>query len=425
MVDKLRKRLSFLIGLGMSLIVALVGLTIIITYYSQSMAIIYSEMASEFAKIDDETLAALIPENLPSTGTSETEVIANDFDFGQDIAIFVADYNRSNKQFKGTLRYPYVLCFHDSDNADVSTMVTYALSVADGKDEKGLMGFTVFSKHEYSSGTLVLFSGDEYFIDNIKVVISTTVAIFVLGLLFSSWLGRILSGWLVKPIEDTLDNQSTFISDVSHELKTPLAVITSNADVLESDIGESKWLTSIKNESLRMAGLISELLAASRLERADDAKTFEEVDFSSIVNETVMTFDAMAFEKGVLIDTDIADNINVIGSPEKLRRLIGILLDNAVKYAGDPGSITVKLSKGFGNVYLSVKNTGSYVEKENRKKIFDRFYRVDQSRARDENFGSYGLGLSIARSIVEEHNGSIVCQSAHADPDFTIFKVTL
>ena len=291
---------------------------------------------------------------------------------------------------------------------------------------QGVINFTFYSKKDYSKGTLVLFNSDEQFLGRVRTLISTTAAILIVGILFSFWVARMLASWLTRPVQETLENQTSFISDVSHELKTPLAVITANADAIEADYGESKWLTSIKTESIRMAGLITELLAASKLEHADTVTTFESVDFSSIVNEAVMTFDALAYEKGVLIDSDIADNIIVLGSAEKLRRLVGILLDNAVKYVNEGGSIVVKLQQRIGTPILTVKNTGSYVEKEYRKKIFDRFFRVDESRTKDGTFGSYGLGLSIARSIVEEHNGDIVCQSFRsASGDSTLFKVTL
>ena len=421
MVSKLKKRLTITLATGVSLILIMISFFVIFIFYSQNASAVYSDMATVLDRISEETIADVIPEKLPENN-DEAPLEEPDIDFGTNSAVFVASFDTT---VKGSLSFPFGLSDKTRTESSADILSQDALAVADGGDEKGIIGFTFYAKKAYEGGTLVLFSSDESFIAKVRILVSTTVAILAVGILFSFWVARMLSEWLTKPVQETLDNQTSFISDVSHELKTPLAVITANADAIETDTGESKWLTSIKNEALRMAGLISELLTASRLERSDDAKTFTKTDLSSIVNETVMTFDALAFEKKALIDTDIADNVTVIGSKEKLRRLVGILLDNAVKYVNEGGSINVKLTQRLGTAYLTVRNTGSFVEKEYRKKIFDRFFRVDESRAKNENFGSYGLGLSIARSIVEEHNGNIVCQSAHGDPDVTTFRVSI
>ena len=216
---------------------------------------------------------------------------------------------------------------------------------------------------------------------------------------------------------------------MSHELKTPLAVINANAEALESESGDNKWVGSIRSEAMRMSGLINELLAASRLEKGDLQKTFARTDLSSIVNETVMTFDAMAFERGVMIDTDIHDGIFVEGNPEKLHQLTAILLDNAVKYVNENGRITVNLYTRFANTVLEVSNTGSFIDKDKTKKIFERFYRLDESRTNEGKYKSYGLGLSIARAITEDHGGNISASSRRGNgegsPDGTTFKVVL
>lgn len=422
MVEKLKKRLTMTLAFGVSLILVLLSFFVVFTFYRSNKTEIYNGMMNVFDHVDDELIESIIPETIPAgEKDGSSAVIANDIDFGTNNAVFIS----KDQTAKLTLSTSYLLNNLSSDSADKDEIIMNAFKVAEGDKWQGVMDFTFYSKKDYKRGTLVLFNSDETFIAKVRALISTTAAILIVGILFSFWVARMLAAWLTRPVKETLDNQSTFISDVSHELKTPLAVITANADAIEAESGDSKWLTSIKTESIRMAGLITELLAASKLELADTVKTFEKVDFSSVVNATVMTFDALAFEKGVLIDTDVPDNIYVVGSEEKLHRLVGILVDNAVKYVNEGGNIYIKLHQRLGTVVLTVKNTGSFVEKEYRKKIFDRFFRVDESRAKNGNFGSYGLGLSIARSIVEEHNGDIVCTSNKGNPDTTVFKVTI
>ena len=423
MIDRLKKRLTATLAFGVSLILVLISFFVVFTFYRQSKSAIYTGMDQVYESLNDEKVNEIIPDTISDVGEGTLDLSGSNIDFGTNTAIFIAKFK---PEFDGTLNYTFVLNDLSGSENEIDQFKQDAFTVDETGKSQGVINFTFYSKKDYTKGTLVLFNSDEQFLGRVRTLISTTAAILIVGILFSFWVARMLASWLTRPVQETLENQTSFISDVSHELKTPLAVITANADAIEADYGESKWLTSIKTESIRMAGLITELLAASKLEHADTVTTFESVDFSSIVNEAVMTFDALAYEKGVLIDSDIADNIIVLGSAEKLRRLVGILLDNAVKYVNEGGSIVVKLQQRIGTPILTVKNTGSYVEKEYRKKIFDRFFRVDESRTKDGTFGSYGLGLSIARSIVEEHNGDIVCQSFRsASGDSTLFKVTL
>lgn len=230
----------------------------------------------------------------------------------------------------------------------------------------------------------------------------------------------------IRPIKDAFDRQKQFIADASHELKTPLAVINTNVDVLLSNGGESidsqsKWLNYIKSETERMAKLTKDLLYLTQVDYSEVKMIFSDFDLSDAVENVVLTMEAIIFENNASLNYDIEPAILIHGNSEQLKQVTMILLDNALKYANDNGSIEVTLKKNYGNIILSVSNTGKGIPKESIGRIFDRFYRVDKSRSRES--GGYGLGLAIAKTIVEQHGGKISVESI---PDkLTTFSVEL
>ena len=240
----------------------------------------------------------------------------------------------------------------------------------------------------------------------------TKTCLFLGGLGFGVFLAIsiLLSGWAVKPVEIAWQRQRQFVADASHELKTPLTVILSNADMLEKDrdIPEGKnrqRISHIKAESLRMKQLIESLLALARSDSGQESAVCAPVDLSFIVNSSLMAFEPLAFDMGKHITYDIEAALHVNGDDKKLRQLTDILLDNACKYSQDNGSICVTLKKTSAKeALLTVSDEGAPLTKEEIKHLFLRFYRGDTARS---NIPGYGLGLSIAQSIVSEHGGKI------------------
>ena len=218
-----------------------------------------------------------------------------------------------------------------------------------------------------------------------------------------------LSRWIAKPVQLAFDRQKQFIADASHELKTPLTIITANAEVLESTLPDNKWLNYILEQSRRMKILINSLLDLARLDSGNEKNAFRSFDLSKTVRKTAFSFESLAYEYEKKYSWDIADGLSIYGNEENIKQLVTILLDNAFKYSDANGCITISLTRSADKKQLFVHNTGKGIDIKDQKHIFERFYRVDSSRSRQS--GGYGLGLSIAESIVKNHKGQISVKS--------------
>jgi len=250
------------------------------------------------------------------------------------------------------------------------------------------------------------------------------VALVMLAALYLT--SRYFANRSIAPIREAFDKQKRFIADASHELKTPLAVISTNADVLlansDETIGaQAKWLHHIKAETERMKSLTNDLLYLAKM---DDARTdLIRVPFnvSEAVESVLLTMEAVIYERNLSLAYEIEPGLFAVGNSEQIQQVVLILLDNAVKYANPQGSIRLSLKRQHHHLQLSVSNTGPGIPPEHLDKIFDRFYRADASRSRKQ--GGYGLGLAIAKAIVEQHKGKIQVRSAEGEE--TTFTVQL
>jgi len=230
---------------------------------------------------------------------------------------------------------------------------------------------------------------------------------FVIFLVISVLLAR----WAVKPVDTAWQQQKQFVADASHELKTPLTVITTNAELLLAQSQppeQTRFGENILTMSRQMRTLVEQLLDLARVDNGCTPAAFREADLSALVADSLLPFEPLFFEQGLLLREELTPGIRLKGSPEHLARLPDILLDNALKYADPNTEVTVRLKRQGLHCLLSVSNFGPPIPKEEQKNIFKRFYRSDKARTRN---GSYGLGLSIAQSIVETHRGRIWCES--------------
>lgn len=211
-----------------------------------------------------------------------------------------------------------------------------------------------------------------------------------------------LSRQIIRPLEENDRQQKQFISDASHELKTPVAVISANAEMLSREIGGNEWLSNIQYENERMGGLVKQLLDLSRAENTE--VPMEQVDFSRIVTGEALAFESLAFDQGKALQSDIEEGVLLTGNPSQLTQLVSILLDNAIRHSTG-SEIGLSLKAQGHTAVLSVINEGDAIPDEKQKQLFDRFYRIDEARSNEGQH--YGLGLSIAKAVVEKHSGSI------------------
>ena len=248
-----------------------------------------------------------------------------------------------------------------------------------------------------------------------------TLLIFVLLEVLFVLISKNIANRIARPVEKSFNQQKQFIADASHELKTPLAVIMASADALESNPTEKKWLENIKSESDRMNKLIADLLELAKSDFVNDKSQFSVGNLSKTVEKSILTFEGVMFENGVLLSDEIEENIELNMSEAKIQQLISILLDNAVKHSETGGTVEVKLKKDK-DIVLTVTNQGEGIPEGEEEKIFERFYRADESRNRNEN--RYGLGLAIAKNICKSHNAKISAKSGDGKTTFTVvFKV--
>lgn len=243
-------------------------------------------------------------------------------------------------------------------------------------------------------------------------------ASFFLFLLISVFLAR----WAVKPVEKAWAQQRQFVADASHELKTPLTVITTSAELLQDgacdEAAREQFVGSILAMSRQMRALTESLLSLARVDERGEAPAFEALDLSALVAEALLPFEPVCFEKGLTLVPSIEEGLRVKGSAGELRQVAEILLDNAQKYSAPQGEISVSLKRSErGRCLLCVTNPGEAISADDLKNIFKRFYRIDKARTRD---GSYGLGLSIAESIVHAHRGETWAESEGGQNSFFV-----
>lgn len=303
---------------------------------------------------------------------------------------------------------------------DTEELEALAAEVAGKEEPSGVLSAyrLRYAKRSRENGTVIAFADSSMEYRSLMELVKNSMIIGSLTLLVFFGASVLLARWAVRPVETAWNQQKQFVGDASHELKTPLTVILSNADMILTHPREDpeRWARNILAEAQHMKGLTQDLLSLARSESSDCSPVLETVDLSYLVTDSVLSFEPAAFEQGHELLHEEEPDLTVQGDASALSQLCGILLDNALKYSYPGGSVRVSLKSAGKLARLTVSNEGIPIPKEDLSRIFERFYRSDPARHGE----GYGLGLAIAQRIAEQHRGKIWAESANGVNTFTV-----
>ena len=397
MIEKLRKRIFYLVFISISIIVlGVIILFAILNYHNTiNTAVMMINRMTQIGLIREE------PDKPPRQENIEKQ-----------------------REIEGV--YHVIVKDGSIDNSltDIDEKIEeYALEISkkNVRDDSGIKGNYIYNVRKRGENTFeITFMENEDAITHANSILLVSVVLCILSLIAIYIGAKKISRTIVKPVGETFEKQKQFISDASHELKTPLAVIEANADVLENELQDNKWIKYIQNEIESMNKLINELLMLAKIENIDSIRELKQINLSKELEIIISMFESMAYEKEITIDSNIKENIMLKANKEDIEHIVSTLLDNAIKHTESKKQVIVELNKEKNDIIIQVKNYGDPIPEEEREKIFERFYRIDKSRNRKEK--RYGLGLAIAKSTVEKYNGKI--EVSYKD-HFTIFKVNI
>lgn len=302
---------------------------------------------------------------------------------------------------------------------DDVTAVEYAKAALSSGKANGYSGEVYkYTVKQIGSGERVCFLDihEELLYVGSMITISLSIALFFFLIL--AFVIVLVSKHFIRPVEENSLKQKQFIADAGHELKTPLAIISANTEVLEMTCGENDWTASIRKQTGRMADLVNQMLVLARMEERIDKKNFRTVALNEIVENAADAFAILAEKDGKKIKLSVWPGIRVYCDEKSVSELVNIFIDNAVKYSPPETQIDIRLKKKNKSVVFEVENTVIPGENVDTKRLFDRFYRADKSRSREA--GSHGLGLSIAKAVAEKHRADISARTQNGKIIFTV-----
>lgn len=337
---------------------------------------------------------------------------------------------RMNKEISFRTRCFSVLFDVNGDISQVRTDRIAAISdddaklmaqeVLDSRKNHGFSGIYRFYAERREDGTFIGFLDCNDDLHSFRVLLAISIAILLFCLAAVFILVLIFSNRAILPVVASMERQKRFIADAGHELKTPITIIGANAAVLAMTGCDNEWTQSIRNQTQRLDGLVRELLTLSRVE-TDSALPMESFNLSEAASETVTAFETLIRSMNRSFSISIPDSIFFCGSEEHIRRLISIFLDNAAKYTPEGGEVSFSIEKLPRCIRIETQNSCLPIENQHLEHLFERFYRADAARSRET--GGYGIGLSIAREIIEKHHGKV---NVHCpDAGRIVFSVTL
>lgn len=307
------------------------------------------------------------------------------------------------------------------DTADISTLDEDALAelaqqIIDSGKNSGIESNLIYRVADKGDYVLVAFLDNTVMLENAGTLINYTLIFGGIALVLLFFLAQLLAGRIIAPLEESYKRQKQFISDAGHELKTPVAVVNANVELLSREIGENQWLSNIQYENERMSGLILQLLDLARTENV--VPPMEMIDLSRLVYGETLPFETVAYESGLCLNSDISENIYIYGNSVQIKQLTSILLNNAIRHSSNGKNVTLTLKEEKNNAILSVVNDGEEIPPEQRQYLFERFYLTDTARTGEDNH--YGLGLAIAKAITNAHKGTINVRCYEGKVEFLV-----
>ncbi len=315
-------------------------------------------------------------------------------------------------QFKLSTFYSVAISYDNkvieirNDDAAVYTdaeLESAARQVLKKSDVNGMIDNLVYYRMDKGGYTLVSFMDNTIIRESMNTLFRYTLIFGGVAIIALYFLAVYLAKKIVTPLEEGYQKQKQFISDAGHELKTPVSVVSANAELLSREIGDNQWLSNIQYENERMGKLVGQLLELARTENVKPQ--MEYLDLSRLVAGGVLPFESVAFENGLTLNSQITNGIITLGNSTQLSQLVSILVDNAIKHSHNGKEVSVSLTHTRSNAVFTVINDGEPIPQEQMTQLFERFYRADEARNGEDKH--YGLGLAIAKAIVEAHNGKI------------------
>ena len=362
MINKLRKKIFWIIQVSLTIII--LGIVIIFAGFSYRNTITSSTMFMDRIQGRQEVKGEILKE--PN----------NPFEINID---GVYKFEISNNSIVR------------ESNDTTEEVRNYAIKLSNKTSEEGYIGNYIYKTRKFgNNGKEITLMENEDAIKRLKVTVLSAIIIGILGIFAIYIIAKKIAKTIVKPVEDSFEKQKQFVSDASHELKTPLAVIEANSDVLQNKVGENKWITYIQNEVQSMNKLVNDLLLLAKMENINSSNN-QKFDLSKEVQMSVAVFESMIYEKEIKLETNIDEGIYFNGEKEDIKHIISIILDNAIKHTEKNNKIIVNVEKEKNDVKIEIKNQGEPILEEEQEKIFERFYRVDKARNRNEK--RYGLRI--------------------------------
>ncbi len=407
MVKALKKKLILIAMLAMSL--GILAFVLLINGWNYYNVCVHIDQWLDVLEENDGEL------NIPSTDGNYPIFDKNQNTFTKDMAREVVYFSViEHKDGRVELNRSNMGMLTD---AEIATVFESINKISDG----GFTGDYKYRCVDKVYGRLYLFVDCSREFDTYYAFCISTVILAAIGWVVVYVLVRIFAKVALHPVVESYEKQKSFITDASHEIKTPIAIIRANTEILEMEGGESEWTTGIINQTDRLRRLTERLVYLSRMEEGVLKLRIEEFCLSDAVFDMAEPFEALAIANEKHFQLNIEGDVFVTADEESVKQLVSIFLDNAMKYSNDGGSIEVIVRSQGKHAELIVKNTVDKIEKGKLDRLFDRFYRADSSR--NSKTGGYGIGLSVARAIVEANNGKVTAESK--DGKSIEFVVTL